>query len=80
MKLSEASPAVQRFMQEIMDQLPPIAQGLFQTTLVQLGKPSEEDQVRLDKLAALERNGVDNWAYYDDAMEELTDDEEDDDE
>lgn len=31
-------------------------------------------QTRLKKLNALERNGVDNWEWYDEAMSELDDD------
>lgn len=39
--------------------------------LVQLDEEREANQSRLDKLDALENNGVDNWEWYNLAMEDL---------
>lgn len=70
--------SVKKFMQEIIEQVPEEGGGrwAFISVLNSIAKPSKEVQHRLDKLQALENNGVDNWDYYDDAMAELTGNEE----
>jgi len=74
-------PSSVQFIQEIINQIPE-ANGLriaFEALLDKLATAVDKDtQSKLDKLAALERNGVDNWEYYDDAMEELEADEDSD--
>lgn len=73
-------PASAQFTQEIVDQVPEAngARMAFEALLDTLAKSVDKDtQFKLDKLQALENNGVDNWDYYDDAMAELEDDEDD---
>lgn len=61
------------FMEDIISQVPENggARGMFVMCLNEIARPTNEVQRKLDKLAALERNGVDNWEGYDDAMSEL---------
>jgi len=74
------TPAAVTFMQEIIDQVPVTggAQAAFTSILDKIGEPDVETQHRLDKLQALENNGVDNWDGYDDAMNELDGEDDDD--
>ena len=71
----------QHFMQDIISQVPEEcgARAAFISVLNQIAAPSKEVQHRLDKLQALENAGVDNWDGYDWAMEELTDEDDDND-
>lgn len=69
-------PASAQFVQEIMDQVPEEhgARAAFEIVLNRLAESvSDEVEQRLAKLQALENSGVDNWEYYDDAMESLED-------
>ena len=83
MKFEELTAAQQKFLTEIQDQLPEMVKGIFKLTLNALSEPSKEVQGRLDKLAALEAGGVDNWEWYDLSLEAAglldNDDEEEDD-
>lgn len=65
---------------DLLSQMPAgLGQVVFVNALNQCCQPRKEDQRRLAKLDALERNGVDNWERYDDAMSELDDEDDEDD-
>lgn len=70
MKVSELQKGSQSFLADIREQLPEEYQTTFDRLLEKLGEPSEEIQKRLDKLTALEVNGVDNWEGYDQSLED----------
>jgi hypothetical protein len=70
MKVTELTCTSQTFLNELREQMEPTVQQLFDAVLVRLGKPSHDDQRRLDKLGALENGGVDNWDNYDWALED----------
>lgn len=67
------------FMDEIVAQMPDSARDAFETLLDSLTKHvSDEIEYDLRKLSALEAGGVDNWEWYDDAMESLREEEDED--
>ncbi len=81
-KAVEKNPSIKEFLGEIIAQVPNERgeRDAFELALDRLASflPPEVEN-KLAKLQALENHGVDNWGYYDDAMEELRDGEEEDD-
>lgn len=61
------------FLKGIESQIPEgLVREMFNCVLDVLGAAmSDDDAYKLRKLNALENAGVDNWEWYDDAMEEL---------
>ena len=74
------TPAGKQFMQEIIDQVPAMAQEAFVGILNKIAQGTPEHRLAFEKYQALLEAGVDEWHGYEEAMSEFEDDDEGDDE
>lgn len=71
MKVNELPAGMQEFLNEIKAQMDGQVCWIFESVLNELGKPGKAEAEKLRFLQCLQNAGVDSWKGYDEALNEM---------